>query len=102
MTLGDTAKPAASDRKRRNYLVDRKFQLRVAAWIALDVFAVCVVGGVLLINVIEPQVRSQLVNPRTAASSMPTLIGFSLAFGAIAAAAFAGWSVLVTHRIWDR
>lgn len=100
MGVGDTNTPTVTVRtKRRNYFVNRKFQLRVACWIALDVFAVCFVGGVLLINVIEPQIRAQLANPRAAGSPMATLIGFSAAFAAIAAAAFAAWSVLVTHRI---
>ena len=100
MGVGDTNTPALAGRaKRRNYLINRKFQLRVATWIALDVFAVCFVGGVLLINVLEPQVRNQIVNPRLAGSPMMTLVGFSFAFAAIAAAGFAGWSVLVTHRV---
>src|SRR5262245_14263635 len=79
MSAGDTNTPAAG-RGRRNYLINRRFQLRVAAWIALDVFAVCFVGGVLLINVLEPQVRAQVVNPRLAGSPMLTLVGFSFAF----------------------
>lgn len=85
--------------RRRNYLVSRRFQLRMAAWIAVDVFAACFLCGVVLINVIEPQVRAQLVNPRIAQSPMLTLLGFSFAFAAIAAALFSIWSVIVTHRI---
>ncbi len=87
--------------RRRQYLIDRSFQLKVAGWIALDVFAVTLVGGVLLLNVVEPQVRARLVAPAGASStaSVVTLLGFALGFALLAAGAFSVWSILVTHRL---
>jgi hypothetical protein len=86
---------------RRSYLIDRSFQLKVAAWIALDVFAVTFLCGVVMLIVLEPQVRARVLNPVSAglAGSMVTLLGFAAGFGLLAAGAFAAWSVLITHRL---
>lgn len=85
--------------KRRNYLIDRRFQLKVAGWIALDVFAVTFLCGVVMLTVLEPQVRARVLNPGAAAGSVTTLLGFAAAFGLLAAGAFAAWSVVITHRL---
>jgi hypothetical protein len=86
---------------RKNYLIDRSFQLKVAGWIALDVFAVTFLCGVVMLTVLEPQVRARVLNPAAAglAGSMYTLLGFAAGFGLLAAGAFAAWSVLITHRL---
>lgn len=86
---------------RKNYLIDRSFQLKVAAWIALDVFAVTFLCGVIMLTILEPQVRARILNPAAGglAGSMYTLLGFAAGFGLLAAGAFAAWSVLITHRL---
>jgi hypothetical protein len=86
--------------RRRNFLVYRRFQLRLALLLAACVFLACVILSFVLYGVLHQQARLRMMAPETYTAEVPLVaVGFALAFALIAGGGLGLWCVIATHRV---
>ncbi len=87
-------------RRRRRYVINPHFQWKFAGWLMIVVFTASFTMGLVLLYLLESQVRAQVLNAAGASASQPmaTLIGFGVACTIVTTITFGVWSFVLTHR----
>jgi len=87
--------------RRRNYVINPSFQWKYTGWVAVTVFLVSSSVGVMLFGMLHQQARAMVINPHASHlwENTRLIVGTSVIFSAVTAAAIAIWSMVATHRI---
>ncbi len=86
--------------RRRTYIVNRAFQWRFAATIALIVFLLSSTMSTILYGVLHQQARARLIDPQSYSAEVTMVVLFSgVTFAGITSAGVLLWGILVSHRI---
>lgn len=94
------ANPRPPKQWRRRYLINPKFQRKVATWLALDVFVVCMAMGTVLYAIEIQHVRDVVLRPSTGFDSSFIMLNalFSLGFAILTAVGMGIGSIVISHR----
>lgn len=88
------------DYRRRQYVINPRFQWKWAGWLMADLFILCLFMGIVFANLMEQHVRARLLGleETTPAGSAAVVFGFAAVLALLAGATFGIWSVIITHR----
>jgi len=98
-----STKPAGGKhlRRRRNLIINAKFQIKYAATIMIGVFLGSSLVSFLLYGLLYHQARQRLLHlaPSNVMENTYAIILFAAAFSMLMAVALGAWSIIMTHRI---
>lgn len=88
-------------RRRRNLIINAKFQIKYAVTIMLGVFIGSSLMSFFLYGLLYQQARQRLLHlaPTNVLENTYAIILFAAAFSLLMAVALGAWSVIMTHRI---
>lgn len=86
--------------QRKQYLINPGFQWKIAGTIAVGVFVLSIIIGIVQYGTLHQQARLRAANPGTYVAPVTSvMVCFALGFAALSAGGVGLWSILMTHRI---